>query len=98
MRFETRSPVVSLADGVLLRLLERTADDQSHAPVVGDERRDSACGKRQRVGGKVTSHSVILNGAGECRVVEQLDQVAIFVAIAGTPLLLSQQTHLRPPR
>ena len=34
--------------------------------------------------------AVVLNGAGEGGVVEQLDQVAIFVAIAGAPLAFSQ--------
>jgi hypothetical protein len=86
MRFKARSPVVSLADGVLLGLLECAADDQPHPAVVGDERRDPARGERQRVGGKITGHAVVLNGAGEGRVVEQLDQVAIFVAITGAPL------------
>ena len=88
MRFETRPPVVSLADGVLLGLLECTADDQPHAAIISDECVDPARGERQSIGGKVAGHAVVLNGAGEGRVVEQLDQVAIFVAIAGAPLAL----------
>ena len=88
MGFEARSPVVSLADGVLLRLLESAADDQPHAAIISDERVDPARGERQRIGGEVTGHAVVLNGAGEGRVVEQLDQVAIFVAIAGAPFAL----------
>jgi len=86
VRFQTRPPVVPLADGLLFGLLERAADDQPQAPVVGDKRGDSARGERQRIGGEVAGHAVVLNGAGEGRIAEQLDQVAIFLAKAGAPL------------
>ena len=94
MHFQALPQVVPRTDGVLLGLLEGAAYDQAHAAVVEDEGVDPARGESQRIGGKVADHAVVLGGAGEGRVVEQLDQVAIFVAIAGAPLARGEQGHL----
>ena len=77
--------VISLVDRLDLVLVERAAHDEPHPAAVGDEVFNSTGGQGQGVGREVACHPVVLLGTAKGRDVEQGDQVAVIMAIAGFP-------------
>ena len=82
---DDRPQVVALLDRLDLGLVERAADDQPHDAAVGDEPFDSSARQGQGVGAEIAGHAVVSNSALEGRDVEQRNQVAVLVAVAGFP-------------
>src|SRR5208337_610276 len=82
---DDRPQVIALLDRLDLGLVQRAADDQPHGAVVGDQPLDPPPRQGQGVSTEIAGRAVVSQSALERRDVEQRDQVAVLVAVAGFP-------------
>src|SRR5262249_12388374 len=82
---------IASLDGLDLLDVERAAHDEPHLAGVGDESLDAASREGQGVRREVPCHPVILDRTRECRDVEETNEVAVLVTVAGLPRMGREQ-------
>jgi hypothetical protein len=77
--------VVTLLNGPHLFVVQGAADDEAHTTAIGDQFLDATRGLGESGGREIARHAVVMDGGRKGRHIEQGDQVAVLVAVAGFP-------------
>ena len=77
--------VVTPLHGLDLVDIQGAAHDEPHLAAVGDQPLDASGRQDQGIGREVARRAVVLDGTRQGRDVEQSDEVAVLVAVAGLP-------------